>query len=85
MAPPPARVRITPVVEWNAGGDRSGEDAVTVEEPIEIRVGGASVSVTMRTPGDDFELAASSDDATTSLLSTMARRPTGNRARTSWT
>ena len=41
-------------------------DVVTVEEPLEIRVeftrGGArktsAVSVTMRTPGDDFELAA---------------------------
>jgi FdhD protein len=30
---------------------------VTVEEPLEIRVGGASLSVTMRTPGDDFDLA----------------------------
>ena len=58
MAQPPARVRITPVVEWNAGRDRPVEDAVTVEEPIEIRVGGVSVSVTMRTPGDDFELSA---------------------------
>lgn len=33
-------------------------DTVAVEEPFEIRVDGASVSVTMRTPGDDFDLAA---------------------------
>src|ERR1700752_1722926 len=58
MPQPLARVRTTPVVEWTAGRDRLGEDAVTVEEPIEIRVGGAPVSVTMRTPGDDFELSA---------------------------
>jgi len=32
--------------------------AVAAEEPLEIRVNGSSLSVTMRTPGDDFELAA---------------------------
>ena len=32
-------------------------DTVTVEEPLEIRVGGTSLAVTMRTPGDDFDLA----------------------------
>jgi FdhD protein len=31
-------------------------DTVAVEEPLEIRVGGRSVTVTMRTPGDDFDL-----------------------------
>ncbi len=33
------------------------EDAVTVEEPLEIRVGGRPLTVTMRTPGHDVELA----------------------------
>jgi FdhD protein len=33
-------------------------DTVVVEEPLEIRLAGAPLSVTMRTPGDDFDLAA---------------------------
>ncbi|MEO7070909.1 MAG: formate dehydrogenase accessory sulfurtransferase FdhD, partial [Nostocoides sp.] len=32
-------------------------DTVVVEEPLEIRVDGATVTTTMRTPGDDFDLA----------------------------
>jgi FdhD protein len=34
------------------------EDLVAIEEPLEIRVGFRSLSVTMRTPGHDLELAA---------------------------
>jgi FdhD protein len=33
------------------------DDDVVIEEPLEIRVNGESVSVSMRTPGDDFDLA----------------------------
>ncbi|MBC2866045.1 formate dehydrogenase accessory sulfurtransferase FdhD [Streptomyces mexicanus] len=33
-------------------------DALAAEEPLEIRVGGRPLTVTMRTPGDDFDLAA---------------------------
>jgi len=33
-------------------------DSLAAEEPLEIRVGGRSLAVTMRTPGNDVELAA---------------------------
>jgi FdhD protein len=36
---------------------RSERDRVAVEEPLEIRIGGNPVAVTMRTPGHDEELA----------------------------
>jgi FdhD protein len=36
---------------------RSETDQVAVEEPLEIRIGGRPVAVTMRTPGHDEELA----------------------------
>ena len=39
-------------------GGRVDEDLVVVEEPLEIRVDGRPLVVTMRTPGDDEELAA---------------------------
>jgi FdhD protein len=39
------------VVTWRS-------DDVSTEEPLEIRVGDVSLSVTMRTPGDDFDLVA---------------------------
>src|SRR3954451_11276152 len=38
-------------------GERREQDAVAVEEPLEIRVNGTPVAVTMRTPGHDEELA----------------------------
>src|SRR5262249_45361422 len=37
--------------------DGETTDVVAVEEPLEIRIGGRPVAVTMRTPGNDAELA----------------------------
>ena len=34
---------------------RLQEDILAIEEPLEIRVGSRSLSVTMRTPGHDVE------------------------------
>jgi FdhD protein len=33
-------------------------DTLAAEEPLEIRIGGKQIAVTMRTPGDDFDLVA---------------------------
>lgn len=38
-------------------GVRRRADTLSVEEPLEIRIGGAPLAVTMRTPGHDVELA----------------------------
>jgi FdhD protein len=48
------RARITRITET---GCRSGPETVVVEEPLEIRINGAPLAVTMRTPGSDVELA----------------------------
>ena len=34
------------------------QDLLAIEEPLEIRIGDKTISLTMRTPGHDFELAA---------------------------
>jgi FdhD protein len=41
-----------------AGPLAADRDLVVAEEPLEIRIGGESLLVTMRTPGDDLDLAA---------------------------
>jgi formate dehydrogenase accessory protein FdhD len=51
-------VDVTLVHEWNDGAVRAHQDYLVGEEPLEIRVNGHPLSVTMRTPGNDFELAA---------------------------
>ncbi|QIK76474.1 formate dehydrogenase accessory sulfurtransferase FdhD [Nocardioides piscis] len=53
----------THVTEHARDGERRREDRVATEEPLEIRMAGPGsparrVWVTMRTPGNDFELAA---------------------------
>src|SRR5947209_13869194 len=47
----------TPVEVLRLPGRLSERDQVAVEEPLEIRIGGRPVAVTMRTPGHDEELA----------------------------
>jgi FdhD protein len=58
MRHPPHAAKPTRVTEWDGGRVRRVVDELAAEEPLEIRLNGSSVSVTMRTPGDDFELAA---------------------------
>ncbi|MYS79344.1 formate dehydrogenase accessory sulfurtransferase FdhD [Embleya scabrispora] len=43
------------------GGDAPAvtrTDTLVAEEPLDIRIGGRTITVTMRTPGDDFDLVA---------------------------
>jgi FdhD protein len=51
-------VRRYRVERVDGAGARTELDPVSVEEPLEIRVGAETLAVTMRTPGHDFELAA---------------------------
>jgi FdhD protein len=52
-------LRSKPITRIDDGGKSStAMDQLAVEEPLEIRVGGRSVAVVMRTPGHDRELAA---------------------------
>jgi FdhD protein len=58
LARKPRSVGLTQVAEWEDGKLRRKQDYLAAEEPLEIRVGDAPLSVTMRTPGHDLELAA---------------------------
>jgi FdhD protein len=55
MEAPPYSAAAVEVVRLPDG--RRERDHVAVEEPLEIRIGGVPVAVTMRTPGHDEELA----------------------------
>ncbi|MBN6037393.1 formate dehydrogenase accessory sulfurtransferase FdhD [Amycolatopsis sp. 195334CR] len=46
-----------PVLKLTTRGERTRPDVLAAEEPLEIRVGGRALAVTMRTPGHDVELA----------------------------
>ncbi len=46
------------IVAWENGRWTERQDTLAGEEPLEIRLAGCSVAVTMRTPGNDFDLAA---------------------------
>lgn len=50
-----ARRRVTRITVGQPA--RIREDVLAVEEPLEIRVGGHSLAITMRTPGHDVDLA----------------------------
>ncbi len=52
------RATSRPVTRLRQQGREDCEDRVAVEEPLEIRLGGKSVAVVMRSPGEDHELAA---------------------------
>ena len=51
-----ARRRVTRLTTGEAS--TTSEDLLAVEEPLEIKVGGKSLAITMRTPGNDIDLAA---------------------------
>jgi FdhD protein len=49
---------LTEVTEWSNGESHRHQDRLAAEEPLEIRIDGKPLTVTMRTPGNDEELAA---------------------------
>lgn len=49
---------VTRIHEWKEGRVETRQDDLAAEEPLEIRIGDRPLTVTMRTPGNDFELAA---------------------------
>ena len=51
-------IDVTRVTEWRDGSVSQVDDYLVGEEPLEIRIGTRPISVTMRTPGHDLELAA---------------------------
>ncbi len=51
-------IALTSVEQWQDGTFARAQDYLAVEEPLEVRIGNNPVSVTMRTPGHDLELAA---------------------------
>jgi FdhD protein len=57
MRMPEKSVELTQVTEWDDGRVHSVQDFLAAEEPLEIRIGGIPLTVTMRTPAHDLELA----------------------------
>ncbi|MGM1016672.1 MAG: formate dehydrogenase accessory sulfurtransferase FdhD [Actinomycetota bacterium] len=53
-----SRTRVTRITLGEGADVQRRADILAVEEPLEIRVAGSPLSVTMRTPGHDVELAA---------------------------
>jgi len=84
--------RVEPVRVWRVQGAAAAPEEVdwlAVEEPLEIRIDGRAVAVTMRTPGDDLELAAGflftegvidgEDDLAALAMVDSPQDPQGNR------
>jgi FdhD protein len=46
-----------PIARWRAGAWREERDQVAAEEPLQLSLDGAPLSIVMRTPGNDLELA----------------------------
>jgi FdhD protein len=53
-----ATTQLDAVLRWEDGRVTRQPDELAAEEPLELRVRGRAISVTMRTPGHDDELAA---------------------------
>src|SRR5215475_1996214 len=51
-------MRVTAPSDGQPGGAAPRADLLAAEEPLGIRVDGTALTMTMRTPGDDIELAA---------------------------
>ena len=47
----------TGVTRWQEDEYQRREDALSIEEPFEVRINHRSLAVIMRTPGNDHELA----------------------------
>src|ERR1043166_8257182 len=47
-----------PILRLEGPRSQTRKDLVAAEEPLEIRIGDQNIAITMRTPGNDFELAA---------------------------
>ncbi len=58
MEPGSQAVNYSTVCEWNDKKVRRLRDALVGEEPLQIQLGRRPLTVTMRTPGNDLELAA---------------------------
>ena len=53
----PERVMHVAVTHWQENARQEREDALSVEEPFEVRISHCPLAVIMRTPGHDHELA----------------------------
>ena len=45
------------IARWRAGDWRDDRDQVAAEEPLQLSLDGKPLSIVMRTPGNDLELA----------------------------